>query len=82
MGMKTPPELMRKFGEFVHSLSGRYTAEDVGMETKDMDIVRDVTPYISKERGAGNPSPVTAYSVYGDELQNINLVLIHLRKEY
>jgi glutamate dehydrogenase/leucine dehydrogenase len=35
---------MRKFGEFVHSLSGRYiTAEDVGMETADMDIVRDVT---------------------------------------
>jgi leucine dehydrogenase len=35
------PELMRKFGEFVHSLSGRYiTAEDVGMETADMDIVR------------------------------------------
>nr|WP_315214450.1 Glu/Leu/Phe/Val dehydrogenase [uncultured Flavobacterium sp.] len=63
------PELMRKFGEFVHSLSGRYiTAEDVGMETKDMDIVRDVTPYvtgISEERGgSGNPSPVTAYGVY------------------
>nr|WP_309758095.1 Glu/Leu/Phe/Val dehydrogenase [Flavobacterium sp.] len=62
-------ELMRKFGEFVHSLSGRYiTAEDVGMETADMDIVRDVTPYvtgISEERGgAGNPSPVTAYGVY------------------
>lgn len=63
------PELMRKFGEFVHSLSGRYiTAEDVGMETKDMDIVRDVTPYvtgISEDRGgAGNPSPITAYGVY------------------
>jgi len=63
------PELMRKFGEFVHSLSGRYiTAEDVGMETADMDIVRDVTPYvtgISEERGgSGNPSPVTAFGVY------------------
>ena len=63
------PELMRKFGEFVHSLSVRYlTAEDVGMETADMDIVRDVTPYvtgISEERGgAGNPSPVTAFGVY------------------
>ena len=62
------PELMRKFGEFVHSLSGRYiTAEDVGMETADMDIVRDVTPYvtgISESRGgSGNPSPVTAYGV-------------------
>ncbi|WP_224483700.1 Glu/Leu/Phe/Val dehydrogenase dimerization domain-containing protein [Robertkochia aurantiaca] len=63
------PELMRRFGEFVHSLSGKYiTAEDVGMETSDMDLVREVTPYvtgISEEKGgAGNPSPVTAYGVY------------------
>ena len=63
------PELMKKFGEFVHSLSGRYiTAEDVGMDTADMDIVREVTPYvtgISKSKGgAGNPSPITAYGVF------------------
>lgn len=63
------PELMLKFGEFVHSLSGRYiTAEDVGMATSDMDLVRTVTPYvtgISEEKGgAGNPSPITAYGVF------------------
>ncbi|WP_452224286.1 Glu/Leu/Phe/Val family dehydrogenase [Lacinutrix chionoecetis] len=63
------PELMRRFGEFVHSLSGKYiTAEDVGMETSDMDLVREVTPYvtgISEEKGgAGNPSPITAYGVF------------------
>jgi len=63
------PELMLRFGEFVHSLGGRYiTAEDVGMETKDMDLVRTVTPYvtgISEEKGgAGNPSPITAYGVF------------------
>ncbi len=63
------PEMMRKFGEYIHSLSGRYiTAEDVGMDTADMDTVRDVTPYvtgISESRGgSGNPSPVTAYGVY------------------
>ena len=63
------PELMKKFGEYVHSLSGKYiTAEDVGMETSDMDLVRDVTPYvtgISESRGgAGNPSPITAYGVF------------------
>ena len=63
------PELMKKFGEFVHSLSGKYiTAEDVGMETADMDLVREVTPYvtgISEDKGgAGNPSPITAYGVY------------------
>jgi len=63
------PELMKRYGEFVHSLSGKYlTAEDVGMETSDMDLVRDVTPFvtgISESRGgAGNPSPITAYGVF------------------
>jgi leucine dehydrogenase len=63
------PELMKKFGEFVHSLGGKYiTAEDVGMETEDMDLVREVTPYvtgISQDKGgAGNPSPITAYGVF------------------
>ena len=63
------PELMKKFGEFVHSLSGKYiTAEDVGMTTADMDIVRDVTPYVTgiseSKGGAGNPSPITAYGVF------------------
>ncbi|PZD79499.1 Glu/Leu/Phe/Val dehydrogenase [Mesonia sp. K7] len=63
------PELMRKFGEFVDSLSGKYiTAEDVGMTTADMDTVREVTKHVTgiSERlgGSGNPSPVTAYGVY------------------
>ncbi|WP_299523057.1 Glu/Leu/Phe/Val dehydrogenase dimerization domain-containing protein [Winogradskyella sp.] len=63
------PELMRRFGEFVHSLSGKYiTAEDVGMETEDMDTVREVTPYVTgisqNKGGAGNPSPITAYGVF------------------
>jgi leucine dehydrogenase len=63
------PELMLRFGEFVHSLGGRYiTAEDVGMATSDMDLVRTVTPFvtgISEEMGgAGNPSPITAYGVF------------------
>lgn len=63
------PELMLRFGEFVHSLGGKYiTAEDVGMATSDMDLVRTVTPYvtgISEDKGgAGNPSPITAYGVF------------------
>lgn len=63
------PEMMRKFGEFVHSLGGRYiTAEDVGMATEDMDTVREVTPYVTgvseSKGGAGNPSPITAYGVF------------------
>ena len=61
--------LMRRFGEFVHSLSGKYiTAEDVGMETRDMDVIREVTPHVTgiseSLGGSGNPSPVTAYGVY------------------
>ncbi len=61
--------LMRKFGEFIHSLGGKYlTAEDMGMDTHDMDIIREVTPYVtgvSEEKGgSGNPSPFTALGVY------------------
>ena len=45
--------LMRKFGSFVDSLGGKYiTAEDVGMNTKDMDyvddLVRPIVPGIDK----------------------------------
>src|SRR5690606_36749275 len=63
------PELMRKCGEFVHSLGGKYiTAEDVGMETSDMDTVHEVTPYVTgiseSKGGSGNPSPITAYGVF------------------
>lgn len=63
------PELMSRFGEFVNSLGGKYiTAEDVGMTTEDMDIVRNVTPYVTgiseSKGGAGNPSPITAYGVF------------------
>ena len=58
-----------KDANFVNSLSGKYiTAEDVGMETRDMDIIREVTPHVTgiseSKGGSGNPSPVTAYGVY------------------
>ena len=63
------PELLLKFAEFVHSLNGKYiTAEDVGMKTEDMDLIRTVTPYVTgiseNIGGAGNPSPITAYGVF------------------
>ena len=63
------PELIRKFGEFVGSLSGRYiTAEDVGTTTEDMDIVREVTTSVTgvsvSKGGSGDPSPTTAFGVY------------------
>ena len=61
--------LMKKFGEFVNSLGGKYiTAEDVGMCTKDMEYVREMTKYVTgipeSMGGSGDPSPVTAYGVY------------------
>ena len=63
------PEMITKFAQYINSLSGKYiTAEDVGTTTGDMDLIRDVTPFvtgISESRGgSGNPSPVTAYGVY------------------
>ena len=63
------PEMIRKFGEYVNSLSGRYiTAEDVGTTTQDMDTIREVTKFVTgvsvEKGGSGNPSPVTAYGVY------------------
>lgn len=61
--------LMRKFGEFVDSLSGKYiTAEDVGMSTKDMMYVKMETNHVTgipvEMGGSGDPSPVTAYGVF------------------
>ena len=61
--------MFRRFGQFVHSLNGRYiTAEDVGMSTTEMVNIRKETPYVAglpKEvGGSGDPSPVTAYGVY------------------
>ncbi len=62
-------ELMRKFGQYVNSLSGRYiTAEDVGINTHDMEMVKLETDHVTgipeSMGGSGDPSPVTAYGVY------------------
>jgi len=61
--------LMRRFGKFVNSLSGKYiTAEDVGVSTKDMEYIKMETDFVSglpqTMGGSGDPSPVTAYGVY------------------
>ncbi len=62
-------DLMRAFGRFVDSLGGKYiTAEDVGMTTHDMEVVKSVTDHVTgipeSMGGSGNPSPVTAYGVF------------------
>lgn len=61
--------LMQKFGEYVNSLSGRYiTAEDVGINTHDMKMVKSKTDHVTgipvEMGGSGDPSPVTAYGVF------------------
>ena len=58
--------LFRKFGQFVHSLSGRYvSAEDVNITTADISIVGQETPYVAGLDGkSGNPGPFTALGTY------------------
>lgn len=61
--------LFRAFGRFVDSLGGRYiTAEDVGMDVKNMEWIGMETKYVTglpkAIGGSGDPSPVTAYGVY------------------
>lgn len=58
--------LFEAFGRFVNNLNGQYyTAEDVGINPKDMAIVHRQTEYVLGLEGrSGDPSPVTAYGVY------------------
>ncbi|MEN3040831.1 MAG: Glu/Leu/Phe/Val dehydrogenase dimerization domain-containing protein [Bacteroidia bacterium] len=61
--------LLRRFGQFVESLGGRYiTAEDMGVSVRDMEYIRMETSYVTglpeELGGSGDPSPVTAYGVY------------------
>jgi valine dehydrogenase (NAD+) len=63
------PELLRAYGRFVESLSGRYvTACDVGTYVADMDIVAETTRWAtgrSESRGgAGDSSVLTAFGVF------------------
>lgn len=63
------PELLRAFGEAVEALGGAYwTAEDMGVDTADMEIVAERTSYVAGlprgEFASGDPSPVTARGVF------------------
>ncbi|MHA7131327.1 Glu/Leu/Phe/Val dehydrogenase dimerization domain-containing protein [Algoriphagus namhaensis] len=60
---------LRRFGKFINGLAGRYvTAEDVNMNTSDMEYIametRHVTGLPEIKGGGGDPSPVTAYGTY------------------
>src|SRR4051794_32505177 len=53
---------------FIDGLAGRYvTAEDVGTNQADMDLIRRETPYVTGVSeslgGSGDPSPATAWGL-------------------
>jgi leucine dehydrogenase len=61
--------LLRSFGKFINNLGGKYiTAEDVSMNSKDMEIISMETDYVTglpeSMGGSGDPSPVTAMGVW------------------
>jgi valine dehydrogenase (NAD+) len=60
--------LWRAYGRVVDSLQGRYiTAEDVGTDAQDMDMIRRETRWVVgvpvEEGGSGDPSPKTALGI-------------------
>ncbi len=59
-------DFFKAYGRIVNSLNGKYyTAEDVNITTKDIDIVNTVTPFVmGTSRISGNPSPYTARGVF------------------
>jgi len=74
--------LFSAFGRFVESFNGQYiTAEDVGVTTDDMRIVREQTRNVSGLPRAGgfggDPSPMTALGVYASIEQAVRK---HLRR--
>ncbi len=63
------PELLLAFGEAVEALGGRYwTAEDMGMSPRDMEIIARRTAHVAGlaegPHASGDPSPVTAQGVF------------------
>jgi leucine dehydrogenase len=61
-------ELLHAMGRAIDELGGRYlAAEDVGATTRDMDLLAEVTPWVTGvdpgAGGSGDPSPVTAVGV-------------------
>ena len=60
------PELLRAYGRFVDTLSGRYyTAADVGTTAEDLDVVATTTSYVvGTNGGSGDSGLSTAYGVF------------------
>ena len=69
--------LFRAFGQFVQSLGGRYiTAEDVGIDVTDMELVYRETEFVTGVHqvhgGSGDPSPFTAYGALQGLMATLN----------
>lgn len=61
------PELIKAFAHHVKCLADKYlTAEDVGITSKDADLMATIAPNVGGTSGAGlgDPSPYTALGVY------------------
>lgn len=63
------PELLKRFGQFVESLNGRYiTAKDVGIGGEDLKIIHQHTKHVLGIEGmpgsSGDPSVYTGWGVY------------------
>jgi len=60
------PGLLRAYGRFVDSLSGRYyTAADVGTTSADLDLIASSTRYVvGTNSGSGDSGYSTAYGVF------------------
>jgi len=61
--------LIQRFARFVNDLGGKYiTAEDVGVNTGDIETMFGITPHVSGKPqhlgGGGDPSVFTAYGVF------------------
>ena len=61
-------DLLHAIGRAIDDLGGRYlAAEDVGATTRDMDVIAEVTPWVTGVNpaagGSGDPSPITAIGV-------------------
>jgi leucine dehydrogenase len=76
------PALLHAVGSAIHELGGRYlAAEDVGANQRDMDLIAEVTPWVTgvdpARGGSGDPSPFTAVGV----MAAMRAVLGHLDGE-
>lgn len=59
------PELLRKYGEFINDLNGKYiTSADVNSSPDDLEFVSQTTKYVvGLNDKTGDPSPFTAFGV-------------------